>query len=204
MATTVGASLAIAHAAGIRVLATGGIGGVHHESERTFDVSNDLLALASNPVATVSAGFKSILDLNRSLEALETLGIAVVGYKTHRLPDFYSLDSGLYIPRMECAEQIAAILDTNEGLGIQAGVVVANPPPADLAFSQDELAALVRDATASARREGIEGKRLTPYLLAQIAERTGGRSVELNVALLVSNATVAAEIARSVSRRTAT
>jgi pseudouridylate synthase len=199
MATTVGASLVIGWAAGIRVLATGGIGGVHRGVEESGDVSHDLQALSTTPMVTVSAGFKSILDLPRTLELLETLGVAIVGYQTDSLPDFYGLDSGFGVPRISDAGQVARMLAAQRELGLRSGIVVVNPPPAELAFGREELTDLVTAAVSSARGAGIHGKESTPYLLAQVAERSGRRSVALNVALLVSNATVAAEIARAVA-----
>ena len=195
MATTVGATLVIGRAAGIHVLATGGIGGVHRGVEDTGDVSHDLHALSTTPMVTVSAGFKSILDLPRTLELLETLGVAMVGYRTDALPDFYGEDSGFRVPRVDSAAGVARMLAAQRDLGLGSGIVVVNPPPADLAFRRG-LTEAVNQAIASAREAGIHGKATTPYLLAQVAERSGGRSVPLNVALLVSNATVAAEIAR--------
>lgn len=198
MATTVGSSLGIARAVGLRVLATGGIGGVHRGATDTGDVSNDLHVLATSACITVCSGMKSILDLPRTMEFLETLGVPVIGYKTDSLPNFYSLDSGIPVPRLDDEEAIAEMLRAQDRLAISAGIIVVNPPPKESAFEPDEVEALVSDAMDAATRDHIVGKAVTPFLLAHIADSSRGRSVDLNIALLCSNAAVAARISRSL------
>ncbi|HEV3310346.1 MAG TPA: pseudouridine-5'-phosphate glycosidase, partial [Chloroflexota bacterium] len=167
--------------------------------ETTGDVSNDLQMLSKHPVVVVSSGFKSILDLPRTLEYLETLGVPITGYKTTTLPDFYGSDSGHAVPRVDHPRQVAAMLRTQQEIGLCGGIVVANPPPEDLAFNRDELGQLVQSALAAAASAGIRGKDVTPFLLSWLAGASGGRTVELNVALLISNARVAAEIAGALA-----
>jgi pseudouridine-5'-phosphate glycosidase len=198
MATTVGSSLGIAHRVGIRVMATGGIGGVHRGAPETGDISNDLHVLATAPCVTVCSGMKSILDLSRSMEYLETLGVPVVGYKTQTLPNFYGLDSGIAVPGVNDPPAVVRMLLAQEELRLPNGIVVVNPPPEEYAFSADELDRLVADAEQAAADQGVSGKAVTPFMLAHIAAATDGRSVTLNVALLRSNATLAAEIAEAL------
>jgi pseudouridine-5'-phosphate glycosidase len=203
-ATTVSGTMIAARAAGIDVFATGGIGGVHRGVEETGDVSADLGELASTSVCVVSAGAKAILDLPRTLEMLETLGVPVVGFGTADFPAFYSRSSGLPAPlRLDTAAEVAAMLRTQRSLGLPQGILVANPVPA-----ADEIPARTVDAwIASALRDrearGITGKAVTPFLLARIAELSGGASLESNVALFLNNVRlacdVATELARSVS-----
>jgi pseudouridine-5'-phosphate glycosidase len=200
MATTVGASLAIARAVGIHVLATGGIGGVHRDAEQSGDISNDLEMLARTGLITVCAGAKSILDLHRTMEYLETLGVPVVGYQTTQLPAFYTRESEIHVPAVADVNRIVRMFTAQRALGLSAGIVVANPPPADLALDRAEVMALVERALAAAAREGVRGKDVTPYLLAFIAAQTSGRSVHLNIALLSSNARLAGEIAVALLR----
>ena len=205
-ATTVSGTLFIAALAGIRVFATGGTGGVHRGAERTFDISADLTELARTPVAVVCAGAKAILDLPRTLEALETLGIPVVGFGTSEFPAFYSRESGLrLVHRVDSPEeaarlmaiqwQLGAITNDLRGQGTTAGIVIANPPPAESALSRLEAESLIQEALASAEASGIRGKEVTPYLLQELARRSGGRTLEANMALLVANARLAARIA---------
>lgn len=189
-ATTVSATCHLARLAGIRVFATGGIGGVHRGDGA--DVSSDLPTLAATPIAVVSAGAKAVLDLPRTLEMLETLGVLVLGYGTSALPAFYARDSGLALEhRADTPEQVAGILRRRWELEL-GGVLVANPIPADAAI---DLGGAIEEALAAADREGVGGKALTPYLLARLAERTGGRSVAANRALAVNNAGLAGRIA---------
>jgi len=200
--TTVGATLIAAHAAGIRVFATGGIGGVHRGD--TFDVSADLTALARHPVAVVCAGAKAVLDLPRTREALETLGVPVFGYGTDELPAFYSRRSGLPVDaRFDAVEPLARAIRAHFGLGTGTGVVVANPIP-----SAEELpAALCEEAVAaalaSARSRGVAGRDVTPFLLEELRLRTGGRSLRANRALLIANAALAAQLAAQLAARPA-
>jgi pseudouridine-5'-phosphate glycosidase len=195
-ATTVAASMIIAAMAGIRVFATGGIGGVHRGVEATMDVSADLEELARTDVAVVCAGVKSVLDIGRTLQYLETRGVAVVGYRSDRLPAFYTPDSEFPVDyRAETAADIAAILNTKRALGLSGGTVIANPIPAEHALDEDEIDAVIAEAITEMNTRGITGSETTPFLLARIAERTGGRSLAANIELVVNNARLAAQVA---------
>ncbi len=195
-ATTVAATMIIAAMAGIRVFATGGIGGVHRGAEETMDISADLEELARSNVAVVCAGIKSVLDIGRTLEYLETKGVPVVGYQTDTLPAFYSRDSGFAVDyRVDSAAEVAAAMNIKWDMGLEGGMVVAVPIPEAHALDGDEIDGVIEDALAEMQRQGITGKDTTPFLLASIAERTGGRSLEANIQLVINNARVAAEIA---------
>lgn len=195
-ATTVAATMFTADRAGIRVFATGGIGGVHRGVEATMDISADLEELATTDVAVVCAGAKSILDIPRTLEYLETKGVPVVGYRTSDFPAFYARESGNAVEsRVESAKQAAELLRAKRALGLRGGVVFANPVPCDHALDKRELEAIIAAATHDMSDQGISGKKTTPFLLARVAELTNGRSLEANVALVLHNARVAAEIA---------
>ncbi len=193
-ATTVSATAVLARRAGIRVFATGGIGGVHRGD--SGDVSHDLLALARTPIAVVSAGAKAILDLPRTLEQLEALGVLVVGHRTDELPAFYTRSSGLRLDhRVDDVATLAAICRARwDGLG-QGGVLVCNPIPAAAALDEATIGAAIDAAVADARAEAVSGKRLTPFLLARLARATGGAAVAANRALVRHDAAVAAELA---------
>jgi len=193
-ATTVSATSVIAARAGIRVFATGGIGGVHRGD--AGDVSHDLVALAKTPIAVVSAGAKAILDLPRTLELMETLGILVLGYLTDELPAFYTVRSGLRLEHFTTGpEDCAAILRRHWKELDGGGVLVCNPIPAEASLDERVVARAIDEALRSAAEQGITGKPLTPYLLASLAETTGGASIRANKALARHNAKVAAEIA---------
>ncbi len=193
-ATTVAASLTLAHAAGVEVFATGGIGGVHRGAP--FDESADLHALARTPVITVCAGAKSILDLPATLERLETLGVPVVGYRTDELPGFFTVGTSLRVPqRAESAEEIAQIARAHWAMGERSAVLVVQPPPADAALDQQTVDAAVSGAVRDADAAGIRGAALTPFLLGAVLAATGGRSLPANLALLEANAKLAAQIA---------
>jgi pseudouridine-5'-phosphate glycosidase len=195
-ATTVAASMIVAAMAGIRVFATGGIGGVHRGVEETMDVSADLEELARTDVAVVCAGVKSVLDIGRTLEYLETKGVAVLGYRSDCLPAFYTPASAFPVDyRVETPADIAAILNTKRSLGLSGGTVIANPIPAEHALDEDEIDAVIAEAIAEMNARGVTGKDTTPFLLAKIAERTEGRSLAANIELVVNNARLAAEIA---------
>ena len=197
-ATTVAGTMVCAAMAGIRVFATGGIGGVHPGWQRVFDVSADLEELGRTPVAVVCAGAKSILDLANPLEWLETRGVPVVGYGTDEFPAFYCRDSGLDLMfRVDTPEEAARLMAAQWSLGLQGGLVLANPIPAEAALNCDDMAAWVARATEDAAREGVGGKDLTPYLLARIADLSGGRSMAANIALLHHNAALAAWVAKA-------
>ena len=196
--TTVAATMTLAHRAGIRVLATGGIGGVHRGHPE--DVSADLVALASTPMVVVCAGAKAILDLPRTLEALETLGVPVVGYGTDTFPAFTSRSSGLPVSaRADTPEEVAAMARSRDVLGLRAALLVCVPVPDEAELPWDEARAQIEAAVADAEALGVTGRDVTPFLLARLSERTAGRSRRANEALLENNARVGARIARAIS-----
>jgi len=200
-ATTVAATMIVAAMAGIRVFATGGIGGVHRGVEETMDISADLEELARSNVAVVCAGIKSVLDIGRTLEYLETSGVPVVGYQTDTLPAFYSRCSGFPVDyRVDTAIEAAAAMRTKWNLGLDGGLVIAAPIPETSALAREEIDAVIDEALAEMQRQGIKGKDTTPFLLASIAERTDGRSLEANIQLVINNARIAAEIAVEFAR----
>ena len=195
--TTVAATMHLAHRAGVQVFATGGIGGVHRG--HPDDVSADLPALASIPMVVVCAGAKAILDLPRTLERLETLGVPVVGYGTDTFPAFTSRSSGLPVSaRADTPEEVAAMARARDRLGLRAALLVCVPIPEEAEWPWEEAQAEIEEAVAEAEAQGVQGKDLTPFLLARLAERTGGRSLAANEALLLNNARVAARIARAL------
>lgn len=197
-ATTVAASLTLARAGGIEVFATGGIGGVHRGMP--FDESADLHALARTPLIVVCAGAKAILDLPATLERLETLGVPVIGYRTDELPGFFTVGTGLRVPlRAESATEIARIARAHWALGERSAVLVVQPPPAHAALTQSVVDAAVNDALRAAAAEGVHGAALTPFLLGAVLSATGGQSLPANLALLESNAELAAHIAVACS-----
>ena len=199
--TTVAATMFAAAKAGIRVFATGGIGGVHRGAERSFDVSADLEELARTPVCVVCAGAKNILDLAKTLEYLETRGVPVIGYGTATFPAFYTADSGLALTqRVETAAEAARVLEVQWGLGLAGGMVIANPIPADHGIEGAAMERFVEAAAAEAEALGVHGKDVTPYLLDKLGELTAGRSLQANAALLKNNAAVAARIAVAYAR----
>jgi pseudouridylate synthase len=190
-----------AHLAGLRVFATGGIGGVHQGVEATMDISADLDELARTPVTVVCAGAKAILDLPRTLEYLETRGVPVVGYRTDRFPAFWSRTSDLAIPiRLDTLEAVAGLIGTKEALGLKGGVLIANPVPSADEIPAEEMKGFINEALAEAGRRGIAGKAVTPFLLSFLFESTGGRSLMTNIALVKSNAALAARLAVSLAR----
>jgi pseudouridine-5'-phosphate glycosidase len=198
-ATTVAATLALAHAAGISVFATGGIGGVHREP--AFDESADLLELSRTPMVVVCAGAKAILDLRATMERLETFGVAVVGYRTWDLPGFYTVDTGIRLgARADSADEVARMFRAQRSLGRPQALLVVQPPPAGVALPRHEVDAAVERAISRARDEGVRGAAATPYLLAAVTEVTQGRSLTVNLALLEQNARLAAAIARAIGR----
>ena len=197
-ATTVAATVEIAARAGIAVMATGGIGGVHRGAERSFDESADLEAIARHPVCVVCAGAKLVLDLALTLERLETLGVPVIGYGTDELPAFYVRSSGLSLP-YRVDDALAAARIAREQLARGAGLVIAVPIAAADALDRREAEADVARAVESADRAGVRGAALTPYLLAALGDATGGRSLRANVSLLRQNARIAAQIALALA-----
>ncbi len=195
-ATTVASTMRIAAMAGIHVFATGGIGGVHRGAERSFDISADMTEFAASDVAVVTAGAKAILDLALTLETLETLGVPVIGLGTDEFPAFYSRRSGHGVP-MSCASaaEVAGVMRAKWAMGLKGGIVVANPIPEDAEIPSVEIAPQIEAAVSKAEVHGITGKELTPFLLAEIAKVTEGRSLAANIALVKHNARMAAEIA---------
>ncbi len=195
-ATTVAATMIVAALAGIRVFATGGIGGVHRGAAQSFDVSADLLELAQTPVAVVCAGAKSILDLGLTLEVLETHGVPVIGYRTDRLPAFYVRDSGFALEqRLDDPDAVARAMHAQWSLGLAGGLVIANPIPVEHEMLRKRIATAIDQALAEAAARGIHGKASTPFLLQRVAELTGGDSLASNIALVLNNAALAAQVA---------
>lgn len=195
-ATTVAGTMALAHAAGIDVFATGGIGGVHRGARDSWDVSADLIELSRTPVLVVCAGAKSILDLPATLEVLETYGVPVVGYRTDEFPAFYARSSGRRVTaRIDSAAEAAALWRAHTAIGGGSGMLLVVPPPESDALDPDEIEATIQAALVEADRAGIRGAEVTPFLLSTIKDRTGGRSLAANVALLRNNAALAAEVA---------
>lgn len=197
-ATTVASTMRIAAMAGIHVFATGGIGGVHRGAEKSFDISADMMEFAESNVAVVTAGAKAILDLALTLETLETLGVPVVGYGTDDFPAFYSRASGHAVPmRCDTPEEVAGLMKAKWGMGLKGGIVVANPIPLEHEIMAAEIAPVIEKAVAEAARQNVTGKNVTPFLLARLAEVTGGRSLKANMALVRHNARIGAEIAKA-------
>ncbi|MDG1999329.1 MAG: pseudouridine-5'-phosphate glycosidase [Amylibacter sp.] len=195
-ATTVAATMICAALAGISVFATGGIGGVHKGAEDTFDVSADLLELAQTPVTVVCAGAKAILDLNKTMEVLETHGVPVIGYRTDLLPAFWSRMSDIPIPmRCDTPAQISNAHKIRSALGLKGGQLVANPIPAEAELSREYMEPIIAQAVAEAEAQGVAAKALTPFLLGKILELTKGKSLIANIALMRSNAELASKIA---------
>lgn len=198
--TTVAGTMLAAHMAGIKIFATGGIGGVHKESP--FDISTDLKALAEIPMIVVCAGAKAILDLPATLEYLETMGIPVVGYQTDEFPAFYSRESGLNVSaRLDSPNEIAEFAKAHWSLGLRSAVLVTNPVPETDSIPKSEMEPVIARASKEAMDKGIYGQELTPFLLSRISELTEGRSVKANLALLLNNARLAAEIAKEMYTR---
>jgi pseudouridine-5'-phosphate glycosidase len=195
-ATTVAATMRLASLAGIRVFATGGIGGVHRGAESSFDISADLTELAETPVAVVSAGAKSILDIGRTLEMLETLSVPVIAYKSDAFPAFYSRESGYLAPmRLNTVEEIAGFMKARWELGAKGGLSIANPIPPAEEIPAKTIEGTIQAALDEAARKGIAGKKVTPFLLQRVNEATGGASLKANIALVKNNTRLAAEIA---------
>ena len=198
--TTVAATMIAAANAGIAVFATGGIGGVHRGAERSFDVSADLQELARTQVTVVCAGAKAILDLPKTLEMLETLGVPVIAYKQESFPAFWSATSDLHAPlRMNSAAQIAEAHRMRQNLGIQGGQLIANPIPLNDEIPASRLEPLITQAISEAEANRITGKALTPYLLKRIYELTNGQSLQANISLVLNNARLASSIAAEIA-----
>ena len=196
-ATTVAATMIIANLAGIKVFATGGIGGVHRGAETTMDISADLEELANTDVAVVCAGCKSILDIGLTLEYLETKGVPVLGYKTEDFPAFYTQKSGFKVDyKMETPLEIAKTLNSKYNLGLKGSIVIANPIPVDKAMDKDLIEDIIEKSVKDAEKNGIKGKDITPYLLDRIQTLTKGHSLEANIALVYNNAKLGAQVAK--------
>ena len=199
-ATTVATTMIIAALAGIRVFATGGVGGVHRGAETTMDISADLEELARTPVMVICAGAKSILDLGLTLEYLETKGVPVIGYGTEELPAFYTRKSGFKVDyRLDTPEEVAKAFIAKQEMGLGGGMLVTNPIPEEYSMDADRINAAIDEAVADANRLGIHGKETTPYLLARIKDLTGGDSLASNIQLVLNNARLAARVAKEMA-----
>ena len=200
-ATTVTTTMIIAHMAGIKIFATGGIGGVHRGAETTMDISADLEELGQTPVMVVCAGAKSILDLGLTLEYLETKGVPVIGYGTEELPAFYTRQSGFGVDyRVDSPEELAKIFKTQNDLEFKGGMLVTNPIPEQYAMPLETINAAIEQALRECTEKGIHGKETTPFLLARVAELTGGNSLASNIELVYNNAKVAAQTAAAYAK----
>ncbi len=201
-ATTVASTASLAALAGVRVFATGGLGGVHRGANETFDESADLSVLATTPITVVSAGVKSILDISATLERLETLSVPVVGYRTDVFPAFWLSESDFSLDwRVESGAEVAAIMQARDALGYRHGIVVANPVPHDQQWDPATHDRMLEEALASATQDGIRGKEVTPYVLSYIVEHSKGASLGVNLDLVSNNIAVAVEIATAWSAR---
>ena len=200
-ATTVTTTMIIAHMAGIKVFATGGIGGVHRGAETTMDISADLEELGQTPVMVVCAGAKSILDIGLTLEYLETKGVPVIGFGTSELPAFYTRHSGFGVDyRIDTPEELAAAFAAQREMGLQAGMLVANPIPEEYSMDEDLINSAIAKAVAESEELGIHGKATTPFLLAKVKELTGGDSLDSNIQLVYNNARLAARTAAALCK----
>ena len=200
-ATTVTTTMMIAYMAGIRIFATGGIGGVHRGAEVTMDISADLEELAQTPVMVICAGAKSILDLGLTLEYLETKGVPVIGYGTEELPAFYTRKSGFSVDyRVDSPEELAAMFSAQRELGYKGGMLVTNPIPEEYSMDKEVIDAAIEEALAQCKAQGVHGKETTPFLLAKVVELTGGDSLESNIKLVLNNAKLAARTAAELAK----
>ncbi|MBW3612458.1 MAG: pseudouridine-5'-phosphate glycosidase [Chloroflexi bacterium] len=198
--TTVSATVRAAHLAGIALVATGGIGGVHRGAASSFDVSSDIDELAATTVAVLSSGAKSILDLPATLELLETRRVPVIGYGVDELPAFYSVSSGLRVPhRVDGPEQAASTVRVHRSVPGAGGMLIVQPPPADLAIDASEVEAWIAEGMRDAEARGIRGGAVTPHLLSHVARSSGGRTLRVNIGLIVNNARTAGAIASALT-----
>lgn len=196
-ATTVATTMIFAHRANIKVFVTGGVGGVHREGEKTMDISSDLQELASTPVTVVCAGIKAILDLEKTLEYLETMGVTVLGYKSENLADFYTSDSGLKLDfKMDSAEEIAECMLVKEEYNLRGGLLISNPIPKEYSLDKAKMDKVINEALLEAKEKNIHGKEATPFLLKKVVELTGGESLKANINLIINNAIVGSQIAK--------
>jgi len=194
-ATTVSATMICAKLAGLKIFATGGIGGVHRNAQNTFDISADLTELAQTNIAVVSAGVKSILDIGLTLEYLETLGVPVIGYKTDEFPAFYTRESGFKVNySLNSPKEIAEAINAKWDLGLNGGLIIANPIPEKFSMDKKLIDAAIESALKKADDSGIKGKDVTPFLLSEIKNITKGKSLESNIELVMNNAKLASEI----------
>ena len=200
-ATTVTTTMMIAYMAGIKIFATGGIGGVHRGAEVTMDISADLEELAQTPVMVICAGAKSILDLGLTLEYLETKGVPVIGYGTQELPAFYTRKSGFGVDyRVDSPKELAAMFSAQRELGYKGGMLVTNPIPEEYSMDKAVIDAAIEEALAQCQAQGVRGKETTPFLLAKVVELTGGDSLESNIKLVLNNARLAARTAAELAK----
>lgn len=200
-ATTVASTMILAAMAGIKVFATGGIGGVHRGAQETMDISADLEELARTPVNVVCAGAKSILDLGLTLEYLETKGVAVIGYRTNELPAFFTRTSGYKVPmRMDTPLEIASAIYAKDVMNLGGGMLVCNPIPEQYSMNADYIESVIQEAVSEANALGAKGKDITPFLLDKIQKITGGESLESNIKLVLNNAALASKVASELSR----
>lgn len=201
-ATTVTTTMIIAAMAGIRIFATGGIGGVHRGAQQTFDISADLEELAQTPVMVICAGAKSILDLGLTLEYLETKGVPVIGYGTDELPAFYTRSSGFGVDyRIDSPEELAAVFRAKTDCGLKGGMLVTNPIPEEYAMPKERIDAAISQAQKEMDAAGIHGKQCTPFLLAKVKDLTGGDSLAANIQLVLNNARLAAKTAVALAKK---
>lgn len=199
--TTVAATMIIASLAGIKVFATGGIGGVHRNAQKTFDISADLQELASTNVAVVCAGPKSILDIGLTLEYLETNGVPVIGFKTDELPAFYSRRSGFKVDyRVDSAEELARAIKAKWDLGLEGGLVIGNPIPKEYEIDYEVINEAIEEALEEAEAIGVKGKEITPFLLSKVKDITKGKSLKANIQLVYNNAKVASQLAIELAK----
>ncbi|MBC7658138.1 MAG: pseudouridine-5'-phosphate glycosidase [Chitinophagaceae bacterium] len=199
-ATTVAGTMIAAEWAGIKVFVTGGLGGVHRGVAESWDISADLTELMQTNVAVVCAGVKSILDIPKTLEVLETAGVPVIGYKTAEFPSFFTRSSGCQVLRAyDDLESVARLIKIKHEMNLKGGVVLANPIPEEDALDADMINSVIKDALAAADSAGISGKNITPFLLKNIVERTGGKSLVANIALVKNNARIGAQLAKSLA-----
>lgn len=199
-ATTVAATMICAEMAGIKIFATGGIGGVHRGAEKTMDISADLEELGKTNVAVICAGCKSILDMGLTLEYLETKGVAVYGYKTNILPAFYTRESDFKVNKINSEQEVAKVLKTKWDLGLDGGVVITNPIPEEFSMDRKIIDKTILEALKEADEKGIKGKDITPFLLDKIQKLTSGKSLEANIELVFNNAKLASKIAIEYSK----
>jgi pseudouridine-5'-phosphate glycosidase len=200
-ATTVSSTMYIAHQIGIPVFSTGGIGGVHRGAEYSFDISQDLFALANIPMVVISAGAKAILDLPKTLEMMETLSITVIGYKTNEFPAFYSQSSGYFgIHPVSSSHGVATLFRENVSAGLSASVLVANPVPLKDEIPAQEIETIINASCKAAATQNITGKDLTPFLLSDILDKTSGRSLETNQALAINNIKLGIDVAKELAQ----